>query len=83
MYSSALHGSRGLLHFLITPCASPVDCGDIPHPPTSRHQSAMLGTTRKDHGYPGAVPLFPHLIYPQPEVIRAIVLEGSPHLPRG
>jgi hypothetical protein len=49
MYASALHGSRGLLHFLITPCASPIDCGDIPHPPASRH----LGSSRKDHGYPG------------------------------
>jgi len=49
MFASALHGSRGLLHFLITPCASPVNCGDIPHPPTNRH----LGTSRKDHGYPG------------------------------
>ena len=23
MYAAALHGSRGLLHFLITPCKSP------------------------------------------------------------
>ena len=29
MYASALHGSRGLLHFLVTPCATPKDCGDV------------------------------------------------------
>ena len=52
MYASALHGSRGLLHFLVTPCASPVDCGDIPHPPHGRHL-VQAGTGRKDHGYPG------------------------------
>ena len=27
MYAAALHGSRGLLHFLITPCKSPTNCG--------------------------------------------------------
>eukprot|EP01051_Picozoa_sp_SAG22_P011669 SAG22_NODE_1145_length_5374_cov_15.659526_2_plen_481_part_00 len=36
MYAAALHGSRGLLHFLITPCKSPKNCGHYgrrPSPP--------------------------------------------------
>lgn len=68
MYASALHGSRGLLHFLVTPCATPVDCGDVPHPPHAAAHGLLqrggmmrkaLGATsdsslgRKDHGYPG------------------------------
>eukprot|EP01043_Picozoa_sp_COSAG02_P056974 COSAG02_NODE_6842_length_3331_cov_3.012995_4_plen_213_part_00 len=32
MFAAALHGSRGLLHFLITPCKSPKNCGHYPPP---------------------------------------------------
>ena len=33
MFAAALHGSRGLLHFLITPCKSPKNCGHYAPPP--------------------------------------------------
>ena len=36
MFAAALHGSRGLLHFLITPCKSPKNCGHYP-PHSSPH----------------------------------------------
>ena len=57
MFASALHGSRGLLHFVLTGGA-----GDIPHPPhlppppppsPSPSRSVRGASGDVDHGYPG------------------------------
>ena len=55
MYASALHGSRGLLHFVLT--GGP---GDIPHPssgrrlpPKSQPLRLRAASGDVDHGYPG------------------------------
>ena len=62
MYAAALHGSRGLLHFLITPCKSPKNCGHYgrrPSPPppmlpggAGGRDEFGLGSGRTDPGYP-------------------------------
>ena len=45
MFAAALHGSRGLLHFLITPCKSPKNCGHY-SPPT--HPQSRLELSAVD-----------------------------------
>ena len=48
MFAAALHGSRGLLHFLITPCKSPTNCGHY----HGTYRESILRVGRSDPGYP-------------------------------
>ena len=52
MFSAALHGSRGLLHFLITPCKSPSNCGHFNR--TVQQQQQQQQQQRAGRGATGA-----------------------------
>ena len=57
MYAAALHGSRGLLHFLITPCKSPRNCGHYKRHTDTLHENGFglgsgVDSGRNDPGYP-------------------------------
>jgi hypothetical protein len=65
MFAAALHGSRGLLHFLITPCKSPKNCGHYHRHSNSATATGVASDNRDGGGDGRADPGYPSILTPE------------------